>query len=118
MGSSKNANFVTGALGGESFKTSKLYKDAASEKPDSSFAQPSPEVKKIEPKKESVSASEKAESLKDNELVVEDRDKKPFVSKPKIISTVKRKNKTSQRVESKQIVKEEKEEEEEDGRED
>ena len=83
MGSSKNANFVTGALGGQSFKTNKLYKDAESEKPDRSFAQPSPEVKKVEPKKESVSASEKAKVLKDNEIEVVDKDKTPFVSKSK-----------------------------------
>ncbi len=81
MGSSKNANFVAGAIGGESFKTSKLYPDAKNEKVDRSFAQPSPEVKKLEPKEESVSASEKAKVLKDSEVEIVDKDKKPFVSK-------------------------------------
>lgn len=81
MGSSKNANFVTGAIGGELFKAEKLYKDAASDKPDRSIAQPSPEVKKIEPKEDSASASEKAEALKGSEVSIKDADKAPFVSK-------------------------------------
>jgi hypothetical protein len=114
MGSSKNANFVTGALGGESFKTSKLYKDASSEKPDRSFAQPSPDVKKLEPKKESVSASEKAELLKDNEGEVADKDKTPFVSK----SNKNKAKKNSKKAKSVVTEDEEGEEEKEDGRED
>lgn len=82
MGSSKNANFVAGAFGGESFKARKLYKDAESDtKPDRSFAQPSPDAKKIKPKKEAVTASEKANALKENEVSIKEEDKKPFVSK-------------------------------------
>lgn len=82
MGASKNANFVTGAIGGELFKASKLYKDVESDtKPDRSIAQPSPEVKKIEPKEGSTTASEKAEAIKDSEVPVEDADKKPLISK-------------------------------------
>ena len=107
MGSSKNANFVTGALGGESFKTNKLYKDAESEKPDRSFAQPSPEVKKVEPKKESVSASEKAKVVKDNEVEVVDKDKTPFVSKSKKSKA----KKIAKKVKSVEIEEEEEKEE-------
>jgi len=82
MGASKNANFVTGAIGGELFKATKLYKDVeGNEKPDRSIAQPSPEVKKIEPKEDSATASEKAEAIKDSEVSVKDADKEPLISK-------------------------------------
>lgn len=82
MGSSKNANFVAGAFGGELFKARELYKGTqGDQEKDRSFAQPSPDVKEVTPKKESASASEKAEALKDHEVSVADADKKPFVSK-------------------------------------
>jgi len=81
MGSSKNANFVTGAFGGEHFKSQELYRDANSGKPDRSIAQPSPEVKKVEPKTDSATASEKAEAIKDSEVPIKDADKNPIVSK-------------------------------------
>jgi len=99
MGSSKKANFVTGAIGGESFKTTKLYPDAKSDKPDRSFAQPSPEAKKVELSREATSASEKAESLKDNEVVIKDKDKTPFVSKSN-----KNKDKVSKKIKAKRLV--------------